>query len=163
MASDDHWQTYLAAWALARQPGFLAFLAVNLPPAVPPTPAELRLLQSLLTDGDHAVRQTSARQLLDLGQVISPETYRTLRQNGIPSKLPEPSPFPLSYSTYPQVPPIPALIPLSEHRRAMRTIMILRENATPAAIEHLKLLAAGHPQAPVTIASQKALAAQTAR
>lgn len=154
MASEDHWQAYLAAWALARQPDFIPFLTQKLTPAVPPTLGELRLLQSLLTDGNHEVRQTAARQLLDLGQTISPETYETLRKNGLPSKLPGYRPMSPVYS---EVPPIPVLIPLSEHRRAMRAVMILRENATPAAIAQLKRLAAGHPESPLTIASQQAL------
>ncbi len=165
MGSEDHWQAYLATWALARQPDFIPFLVEKLTPAVPPTPTELRLLRVLLTDGNHEVRQTYARELLDLGETLAPETYKTLSQNGLPSKLPVESFFPQIYSGFSsvQVPPIPILIPLSEHRRAMRAIMILRENASPAAIAHLKLLATGHPEAPVTIASQKALSAAAAR
>lgn len=161
MGSDDHWQAWLAAWALARQSDFIPFLTNHLTPAAQPAPAELRLLQSLLTDGSDEVRQTAARKLLDLGHSITPETYETLRQDGLPTKLPE-GPPPGFPDCIPSA-PVPVLVPLSEHRRAMRAVMILQEDATAPAVQFLKLLAGGDPGSPVTVACQKVLAALAIR
>ena len=159
MGSDDHWQAYRAAWALARQPDFIPFLSARLKPASEIPAAELNFIQSLLIDGSTEVRQTAARGLLDLGLPLTKEIYETLRKDGLPSQHALENLFGVSNPS----PPIPILIPLSEHRRAMRAIMILLEDASPAALEHLKLLASGRAEAPVTIASRTALKVHAAK
>lgn len=161
MGSDDHWQAYLAAWALARQPDFIPYLTAHLTPSAEITPGQLQWLNSLLSDGNHEVRQTAARSLLDLGLPLAKDTYETLSKGGLPSQLPRKNPF--SFSNTVPSPPIPILIPLSEHRRAMRAVMILQEDASPAALEHLKLLASGRPDAPITLASRNALKVHAAK
>jgi len=164
MGSENHWQAYLAAWTLARQPGAIEFLIRKLPPAEEPTPAELRVIQTLLKDGNHEIRQTGARMLLDLGLPLAQETYATLRKSGIPSSLPtDLHPDSLAIHGYSDAPPIPLLTPLSDHRRTMRAIMVLCENSTPATLQHLSILSTGYSKAPITIASKRALGILTTK
>jgi len=166
MGGENHWEAYQAAWALARQLDFLTFVEGRVVPAHEPTPEETKLLETLLKDGNHLVRQHAARKWLDLGLSLDSKTYGTLREDGLPEVIPskplftDDRPF-LSFER--QTDPIPLLTPLSEHRRIMRAVMILLEDQSPESFHHLQHLASGHPTAPLAIAAKKAIAIRSNR
>ncbi len=153
MGVDQHWEAYQAAWHLARRPDFLPIVQDGLAPAREPSSAELELLQPMLADGNHEVRLAAARKWLDLGLALDRKIYETLREDGLPAEA--------GLADFPREQPIPPLIPLSDHRRAMRAVMILRKDGSPESLRQLERLAAGHPAAPLTIAAKKAVAART--
>ena len=164
MGSDRHWQAYQAAWALARRPDFLPFLEKQLPPAREPAPAEIELLKSLLADGNPEVRRTAARKWLDLGLHLERETYETLREGGLPDAMPLEAVAPgFDHGFNDDWPdsPVPPLVPLSDHRRILRGVMLLREDRSAASLDQLRRLAAGHPAAPLTRAAARALAVRS--
>lgn len=166
MGSENHWEAYQAAWAFAKQPDFLTFIKNNLKPAKQATPEEIAFLESQLIDGNHVIRQTAARAWLDRGLTLDRKTYETLREGGlpvgVPSKFFHPDDYPF-LAAQRRVAPIPILIPLSDHRRAMRAVMILMEDQSPENLGLLKQLAAGHSTAPLTVAAKKAVTSAAAR
>ncbi|RYD30746.1 MAG: hypothetical protein EOP85_23485 [Verrucomicrobiaceae bacterium] len=163
MGGDNHWQAYQAAWALARQPDFMPFMEGHLSPALEPTPDEIERLKIMLGDGSHEIRQSAARQWLDLGFELDRTTYETLREGGLAEKWPvvtlSEGTFDV-FSGYSPERPIPPMIPLSAHRRAMRAIMILGNDPGEASRHYLERLAKGYPGAPLTKAAAKALVSQ---
>ncbi len=154
MGGDNHWQAYQAAWALARQPDWLRFLESHLTSAREPAPEEISRLKQLLADSDHTVRQAAARQWLDLGLEPDRATYDTLGKNGLSEKWPTGFPD-ISSDDYEQ--PVPPLLPLSAHRRAMRAVVLLKADRSDAARRQLERLAGGHAGAPLTKAAARAL------
>ncbi len=166
MGSENHWEAYQAAWALAKRPDFLTFLQSNLKPALQATPEEIDFLKTQLIDGNHGIRQTAARAWLDRGLTLDRKTYETLREGGlpvaVPSKFFHPDDYPF-LAAHRGVAPIPLLTPLSGHRRAMRAVMILMEDRRPESLRLLEQLAAGDPTAPLTVAAKKAVAFVAAR
>ncbi len=163
MGGENHWQAYQAAWALARQPDFMPFMESHLSPALEPTADEIEQLKILLGDGSHEIRQSAARQWLDLGFELDRTAYETLREGGLAEKWPSAislDAIPGISPGYSPERPIPPLIPLSAHRRSMRAIMILRNAPGEASRHHLERLAKGYPGAPLTKAAARALASQ---
>lgn len=155
MGVDQHWEAYQAAWHLSQRPDFLPIVEGGLAPAREPTPTERELLQLMLTDGNHEVRLAAARKWLDLGLVLDRAIYETLHEGGLPAEAGL-AKLPISWERH-----IPPLIPLSDHRRAMRAVMILREDGSPESLRQLERLATGHDAALLTIAAKKAVAART--
>lgn len=166
MGSENHWEAYQAAWALAKRPDFLTFLESNLKPAQQVTPEEIDFLKTQLIDGNHGIRQTAARAWLDRGLTLDRKTYETLREGGlpvaVPSKFFHPDDYPF-LAAHRGVAPIPLLTPLSGHRRAMRAVMILMEDRRPESLRLIEQLAAGDSTAPLTVAAKKAVAFVAAR
>ncbi len=161
MGGCNHWQAYQAAWVLTRQPDFLPFIESHLAPAQEPAADEILRLRMLFTDNSHEIRQAAARQWLDLGLELDPKIYQSLSENGLVEKWPgvihSGGGFSDFSSGFVNERPIPLLIPLSEHRRAMRAIMILRDDPSAAGRQYLERLATGYPGAPLSKAAAKAL------
>lgn len=161
MGGSDHWMAWQAAWALARQPEFIAFVDQHLEPARQASDGELARIRSLLADSSPEVRQAAARHWLDLGFDLDRQTYESLREGALAAKWPAEVPEPLSafdgFSPHVDRAPIPPLIPLSEHRRAMRAVTLLKASRSDPARRCLERLAAGHPEAPLTKACKTAL------
>lgn len=155
MGVDQHWEAYQAAWHLSQRPDFLPIVEGGLAPAREPTPTDRELLQPMLTDGNHQVRLAAARKWLDLGLTLDRAIYETLLEGSLPAEAGL-AKLPISWER-----PIPPLIPLSDHRRAMRAVMILREDGSPKSLRQLERLATGYDAAPLTIAAKKAVAART--
>jgi len=187
MGGENQWEAYQAAWALSRQPNYLRFLASHLAPAREPGAEELARLKERLGANNHVVRQIAAREWLDLGQEIDKETLQTLREGGLSEKsrgdvisksvllsgtdfserisllAPPAAPRinkPVVVSGIDPCGPVPLLTPLSAHCRAMRAVMLLKEDRSEASRQLLERLADGYAGAPLTKAAKKALASQ---
>ena len=161
MGGEDHWMAYQAAWALAGQPGFIDFLVGRLSPATEPSVDLIVGIRNRLFDSSAEVRLTAAREWLDLGFELDAKAVEALHHGFQPAAWPRsvPPDFPL----FPRggVNPLPAaewppLIPLSAHRQAMRAVMILKADASPAARQLLASLAQGRAGAPLTLACRTA-------
>jgi WD40 repeat protein len=158
MGSNKEWDAYQAAWELARRPDFVRFIETRLPQAGEVTEDVKHMLGTMLKDGNHAVRQTAARRWLDLGLTLDKKIYETLREGVVPDTFPH-------YDSSANAgldprEPIPLLTPLSEHKRAMRAVMILQTDRGDASKRCLEKLAAGADSAPLTQAAKRALLAR---
>lgn len=163
MGSENHWMAYQAAWAMGRQPDFINFLDKTLLRAEKPNEEWIAALKKQMADSSHEVRQTAARQWLDLGYDLDNQTLASLGEGAIKAKWPHSntSVLPhtlLHYSNPIDIPrPVPQLTPLSTHRQAMRAVMLLKASRKDAATRLLERLANGYIKAPLTIACKRAL------
>jgi hypothetical protein len=147
LSADDAPRAYQAVWKLADDSGAVDFLRTKVRPASPLDEAKLAKLIAELDSPSFAKREAAGKSISELGRIVISNLEQVRAQSHsaeVKTRL---------QKLIDDLRDHPSIVELGQ----LRVIHVLELAATPAARDHLKLLAAGAPGARLTEAAAAAL------
>ena len=163
LGGENGWKAQQAAWKLAAGGAkAVEFLSRKIQPASAIAADELETLREQLSGEDLDARDMAARQLLDLGIVLTPAEVKLLRRRVDETRIPANASsiddaIAKGYDPENFLQPPPVLLPLPKRVQESRAVAALERCTNPASAVVLGSLAKGRPDSPLTKEAQSSL------